>query len=107
MPKSVSGRIEDFGIVELVQTLYLGQKTARIDLAQEAVSGGLLVFFGGRLVHAATPALVGEEAFFEIGSWTHGTFAITSGNGIPADRTIAKSNDWLVLELLRRRDRAG
>ena len=98
-----SGRLEERGIVELVQYLSLAQKSARLDVAKDApVSSGVILVAAGRVVHAATSKLRGSEAFYEIGSWTHGSFAVTPE--IPVDRTIAEPNDFLILELLRRID---
>ena len=102
---SSGGRLSDFGVVELIQTLSLGMKTVKLELRHDSQGGGVLFLEGGRIVHAGTDSRQGEEAFYQIATWTDGSFQIHS-NQTTKDKNVGVSNDFLILEALRRIDEA-
>lgn len=99
------GRLSDFGIVELIQTLSLGMKTVKLELRHDTMGRGVLYLEGGRITHAGTEDKAGEEAFYQIATWADGAFEIHS-NQSTQDKNVAVSNDFLILEALRRMDEA-
>lgn len=102
---SSGGRLSDFGIVELIQTLSLGMKTVKLELRHDTKGRGVLYLEGGRIVHAGTEDKAGEEAFYQIATWADGGFEIHS-NQSTQDKNVQVSNDFLILEALRRMDEA-
>src|SRR5207253_1386267 len=68
------GRLSDFGIVELIQTLSLGMKTVKLELRHDQQGRGVLYLENGRIVHAGTEERAGEEAFYQIATWADGGF---------------------------------
>ncbi len=100
--KGFSGDLTNMGVVELIQVLELGNKTAIIRLKYKAHEG-VIYFKKGRIVHAEVGKLKGEKAFYLILNWTEGTFQIefTEHNVV---ETITTSNQGLLMEGLRRID---
>lgn len=100
--KGFSGDLANMGVVELIQALELGNKTAIIRL-QYKTHEGVIYFKKGRIVHAEVGKLKGEKAFYLILNWTEGTFQIefTEHNVM---ETITISNQGLLMEGLRRID---
>ncbi len=100
--KGFSGDLTNMGVVELIQVLELGNKTAIIRLKYKTHEG-VVYFKKGRIVHAEVGKLKGEKAFYLILNWTEGTFHIefTEHNVI---ETITTSNQGLLMEGLRRID---
>lgn len=100
--KGFSGDLTNMGVVELIQALELGNKTAIIRLKYKTHEG-VIYFKKGRIVHAEVGKLKGEKAFYLILNWTEGTFQIefTEHNIM---ETITISNQGLLMEGLRRID---
>lgn len=101
----VQGRLSDFGLIELVQTLSLGMKTVKLELSSEALGQAAIYIEDGRIVHSSTVEKQGDEAFYQIATWDDGAFQILSGQ-TTTDRNVGSSNDFLILEALRRMDEA-
>lgn len=101
--EGVRGRLADLGLIELIQTLSLGMKTAKLDLMH--ITGGHAAIFleEGRIVAADTERKHGEEAFYEMATWADGDFVILA-NHTAQEKNVAVSNDFLILEALRRID---
>jgi len=90
------------GIVELIQALELGNKTAIMRLKYKSHEG-VVYFKKGRIVHAEVGKIKGEKAFYLMLNWNEGTFQIefTEHNIV---ETITVSNQGLLMEGLRRID---
>lgn len=99
------GSLAVLGVVELIQTLSLSMKTVKLELRHDKQGGGALFLESGRIVHAVTDSKSGEEAFYQIATWADGSFQIHS-NQTTKDKNIGVSNDFLILEALRRIDEA-
>jgi CheY-like chemotaxis protein len=99
---SLTGRLADLSIAELLQTLNLAGKTARINIDAGLVKGNLSLL-DGTLLAATFEDKQGEEAFYELVGLTEGRFEVLVGaQSDPANLT--ESTDFLVLEALRRLD---
>lgn len=100
--RGFSGDLTNMGVVELIQALELGSKTAIIRFKYKTHEG-VVYFKKGRIVHAEVGKLKGEKAFYLILNWTEGSFQIefTEHNIM---ETITISNQGLLMEGLRRID---
>ena len=98
-------KLAGVGLWDLVQMECLARSRVVVLVTGEG-GIGYLYFDQGNIVHAVTAEYVGEEAAFEILSWTNGSFQ-------PCDRpwpeggTIATSHEALILEAARRRDESS
>lgn len=101
----VQGRLSDFGLIELIQTLALGMKTAKVEFTSDVHGTAALYMQEGRMVAASTLQKQGDEAFYEIATWGDGGFQILSGQSTK-DKNVEVGNDFLILEALRRMDEA-
>lgn len=99
---SVAGRLADLGLPDLVQVLSSGHKSAQVLLTQ-AHRQGSIWFDRGRIVAARTDRLRGEEAFFDLLTWTEGRFAVHTMKRV-RDRNISMQTTALLLEGFRRMD---
>ena len=96
------GDLAALSVVEIVQTLNLGGKTARVALRSSSGTGALW-FQDGAMIHAATGSLFGEPAVFALVEWTTGRFLVEYG--LTSDhRSIAGDTTQLLLDALRRLD---
>jgi hypothetical protein len=100
--KSVRGDLELFGLPEIVQTLTLGMKTACVVL-RNGRRRGRIWFAEGAALHARTGKLLGDVAFFELMSWTQGSFTIEPGR-TTRQRTLGSDALYLLMEGARRLD---
>lgn len=76
--KGLSGNIEDFNIMDIIQILSLGLKTAKVEI-NKGEQKGALYLQRGKIVHASIGSLRGPEAFFELIRWEKGNFYIIHG----------------------------
>jgi hypothetical protein len=89
-------------VVDLLQTLDIGQKSCRLEV-HHAGQEGEMQFVNGQLVHAALGNLSGEAAVYEVVAWTQGSFLIDFER-VECQRTITHSTQSVLLEALRRFD---
>lgn len=98
---AVVGRIADLSLVELVQTLTLGGRTARVSVVGGADRGTLQVR-EGKLVAAIHGSRVGEPALHSLVSVREGRFEVHfEDDGVV---NLTGASEFLLLEALRRRD---
>jgi hypothetical protein len=90
------GRLEDFELVDIIQILNLGLKTAKVEITR-GKEKGTLYLQRGKLVHAAQGGLLGPEAFFELMGWKEGNFSIVHGQRTN-DVNVKSDTAWLILE---------
>lgn len=101
----ISGELENMPLPDIVQTLAMGMKTARVGL-ESSRGHGELWFREGKICHASVGKLEGEEAVFRMLGWREGEFLIQ--HGLTGDReTIDSDPMFVVLEGLRRLDDAS
>jgi hypothetical protein len=97
-----TGRLDDLSLAEIVQTLTLGMKTARLELHARGRRGTIWVERGD-VRHACSGDVEGEPAFCEMVGWWSGRFVIEHDVAAPRT-TIRQDGTWLVMEALRRID---
>jgi hypothetical protein len=63
-----------------------------------------LYFFEGRIRHAVSEDVTGEEAFFAAFASREGRYSFTETQDLPPETSVASGTQYLVLEALRRMD---
>lgn len=103
--RGVHGQLENLGLPDIVQTLSMGMKTARVALDHDGFKGRIW-FRDGAIVHAKCGDEEGEAAFFTMVAWTNGEFVIE--HGIKTQHTSIENDAmFLIMEGVRRLDEAG
>lgn len=105
-PTGVMGTLRQMAVSEIVQSLELGRKTARVELVPADGQRGMVGFEDGRVVYAECGDLQGQDAFFSLARHTEGFFRIRYGEG-PSERNVEGSTTFLLLEAMRQMDEEG
>lgn len=77
--KGVSGSLEDLSLVDIIQLLNMGLKTAKIILIKDKEKGEIFID-SGRIVSVHMGNLTGHEAFYKLMEWYSGIFRIFHGH---------------------------
>jgi hypothetical protein len=103
-PGVIDGRLEEMNVIDLFQSLEMGQKTCSLTLSR----GGekcQIYLENGQVYDAAMGSAKGEEAVYKIVEWADGAFEIDFSGKSP-NRTISRSTQGLLMEGLRLLDEA-
>jgi hypothetical protein len=103
---ALSGTLDDFSLVDIIQLVDLGKKTGTIvlrDLQGSDATDGRIFFLEGAVHGAETGALIGEAALYSLFLATDGEFELHEGTELPP-RTIQISNAFVILEGSSRRE---
>ena len=107
MPTGVMGTLTQMALPEIVQTLEMGRKTARVDLVPaDGGEKGMIAFEMGQIRYAECGALRGDDAFYMLARHTEGFFRIHYGDK-PPEINIEHPTTFLLLEAMRRMDEEG
>ena len=101
-PASLTGRLAELSIAELLQTLHLAGKTAVVNIDAGLVKGSIGLV-DGNVLTATLEDKVGEEAFYELLALPQGSFEVRIGEQ-PDEPNLSESTEFLLLEALRRLD---
>ena len=101
-PEGFEGDLKALSVVEIVQTLTFGGKTARL-LVRSNARRGEIWFQDGAMTHAAAGTMFGDLAVYAMVEWTSGHFVVEYGLSTEL-RSITQDGTFLVLEGLRRLD---
>jgi CheY-like chemotaxis protein len=105
-PGVIQGRLEEMSIMDLLQSLEMGQKSCKLTIRRG--SDACQMFFAtGQCKHAQFGAIEGEPAVYKIVSWTDGEFEIDFNSGATDRATITRSTTGLLMEALRLLDEAN
>ena len=96
------GSLAELPLTDILQLVAVSSKTGVLVLRNGEARGEIHVD-RGQIAHAATAALAGEQAFYELGRWAAGEFDFSQDAPIAA-RTIDKSNTNLLMEAARQID---
>jgi len=100
-PPAVTGRLSDLPLVDLLQTLMHGGRTARIVVVGTADLGAVQVR-DGRIVAATHGTRAGEPALQSLVAGREGRFEVRFEDA--GLTNLAGTSEFLLLEALRRRD---
>ena len=96
------GSLAELPLTDILQLVAVSSKTGVLGMRNGEARGEIHVD-RGQIVHAATGALGGEQAFYEMARWNAGEFDFTQDAPIAA-RTIEISNTNLMMEAARQID---
>jgi CheY-like chemotaxis protein len=103
-PGVVQGRLEEMSIMDLMQSLEMGQKSCQLTIRRGEETAELF-FTSGQCSDAKLGALEGEAAVFEAVRWPDGQFEIDFNAGSKRT-TISRTTTGLLMEGLRLIDEA-
>lgn len=104
-PGVIQGRLEEMSILDLLQSLEMGQKSCRLSL-RRGNDQCEMFFTGGQCKHAKTGDVEGDNAVYKVVSWNDGEFEIDFNTN--SDRTsTTRSTTGLLMEGLRLIDEAN
>jgi len=98
-PGVVQGRLEEMSILDLMQSLEMGQKSCRLTIRRGDETGELF-FSSGQCKDAKLGSSEGESAVFQAVRWADGEFEIDF-NSAPTRSTISRTTTGLLMEALR------
>ena len=106
-PGVIQGRLEEMSMIDLLQSLEMGQKSCRL-LVQKGTERAELYFAGGQCRDAKMNHLAGDDAVFKVVLWTEGEFEIdfNAANASTAN-TTTRSTTGLLMEAMRLLDEAN
>ncbi|MCL4522747.1 MAG: DUF4388 domain-containing protein [Acidobacteria bacterium] len=104
-PGTVQGRLEEMSIMDLLQSLEMGQKSCRLTINHGDATCELY-FAGGACKHAQMGSIEGNEAVFKAVSWADGEFEIDF-NASSDKVTTTMSTQGLLMEAFRLIDEAS
>lgn len=96
------GSLVELPLTDILQLVAVSSKTGVLNLRNGEGRGEIHVD-KGRIVHAATGALSGEQAFYELARWLTGEFDFTQDIAV-GPQTVTTSNTNLMLEAARQID---
>ncbi len=96
------GSLAELHLPDIIQLVSVSGKTGVFHLIDGAHRGDIWLH-EGRIVHAETEELSGEEAVYALAIWRAGEFRFEAGVATPR-QTIQKSNTNLLMEAARRLD---
>ncbi len=100
----LTGQLSDLSLPDLIQTLYMADKTAQITVSGTE-GAGTAHLVDGRIVSAAWGELRGEPALDRLMELTQGRFEVKLG-ARPTSFNIEGDTDFILLEAMRRIDEA-
>ena len=105
MQEGVKGRLKDMSMPDIIQTLYMGRRTAAVNIGSEEGAGKVFVE-NGNIVHAGFRELSGENALYHLLSWKDGEFEVEM-DVKTQEKTISANVEHLLLEGMKRLDEAN
>jgi len=98
-PGVVQGRLEEMSILDLMQSLEMGQKSCRLTIRRGDDTCELF-FSAGQCTDAKLGPAEGEAVVFQAVRWPDGEFEIDF-NAAPTRTTISRTTTGLLMEALR------
>ncbi|MBI4461522.1 MAG: response regulator [Acidobacteria bacterium] len=98
-PGVIEGRLEEMNVIDLLQSLEMGQKSCRLTLNNSKEKCEIFLE-NGQVYDAALGKTAGDEAVYKIVEWNQGTFEIDF-SGKSDKRRTTHSTQGLLMEALR------
>jgi CheY-like chemotaxis protein len=106
-PGVIQGRLEEMSMIDLMQSLEMGQKSCRL-VVQKGGEQGELFFANGQCRDAKIDNLQGDDAVYKVLLWTEGEFEIDFNAANASDRTTTtRSTTGLLMEAMRLMDESN
>jgi CheY-like chemotaxis protein len=106
-PGVIQGRLEEMSMIDLMQSLEMGQKSCRL-LVQKGGEQGELYFTSGQCRDARIGSTEGDDAVYKVVLWTEGEFEIDFNAANASTRTTTTRNTTgLLMEAMRLMDEAN
>jgi CheY-like chemotaxis protein len=106
-PGVIQGRLEEMSMIDLLQSLEMGQKSCRL-VVQKAGEQAELYFASGQCRDAKIGTTEGDDAVFKILLWTEGEFEIDFNAANASTRTTTTRNTTgLLMEAMRLMDESN
>jgi len=106
-PGVIQGRLEEMSMIDLMQSLEMGQKSCRL-VVQHKGEQGELYFAGGQCRDAKIGKTEGDDAVYRVVLWTAGEFEIDFNAANASGRTTTtKNTTGLLMEAMRLMDEAN
>lgn len=99
-PTGVMGSLKQMGVAEIIQTLEIGKKSARVDIQPIHGEKATLHVHDGQLVHASTPTLAGERVIARLVDKKEGFFRIHYEKET-CERNVTRPTQFVLLEAMR------
>jgi len=98
-PGVIQGRLEEMSILDLMQSLEMGQKSCRLTIRHDGETCEMF-FTSGQCADAKLGSVEGEDAVFQVVRWPAGEFEIDF-NFSASRSTISRTTTGLLMEALR------
>jgi CheY-like chemotaxis protein len=106
-PGVIQGRLEEMSMIDLMQSLEMGQKSCRLIVRNNGVQGELY-FAGGQCRDARVGKVEGDDAVYKVVLWTAGEFEIDFNAANASEKTTTtKNTTGLLMEAMRLMDEAN
>ncbi len=106
-PGVIQGRLEEMSMIDLMQSLEMGQKSCRL-VVQQGSAQCELYFASGQCRDAKIGSVEGDEAVYKVVLWTEGEFEIDFNAANASTRTTTTRNTTgLLMEAMRLMDEAN
>jgi CheY-like chemotaxis protein len=106
-PGVIQGRLEEMSMIDLMQSLEMGQKSCRL-IVKKGSESGELYFSGGQCRDAKSGEAEGDDAVYRVLLWTEGEFEIDFSAANASNRTTTTRNTTgLLMEAMRLMDEAS
>jgi len=106
-PGVIQGRLEEMSMIDLMQSLEMGQKSCRL-LVHHDGEQGELYFANGQCRDAKIGKVEGDDAVYRVVLWTAGDFEIDFNAANASTRTTTtKNTTGLLMEAMRLMDEAN
>jgi len=106
-PGVIQGRLEEMSMIDLMQSLEMGQKSCRLIVRNNGVQGELY-FAGGQCRDAKVGKVEGDDAVYKVVLWSAGDFEIDFNAANASKRTTTtKNTTGLLKEAMRLMDEAN
>jgi CheY-like chemotaxis protein len=106
-PGVIQGRLEEMSMIDLLQSLEMGQKSCRL-VVHKGNETGELYFASGQCRDAKIGKFVGDDAVYKVLLWTEGEFEIDfNAANASSNTTTTRSTTGLLMEAMRLMDEAS
>jgi CheY-like chemotaxis protein len=106
-PGVIQGRLEEMSMIDLMQSLEMGQKSCRLAVRKGGEQGELY-FANGQCRDAKIGKVEGDDAVYKVVLWTEGEFEIDFNAANASTRTTTTRNTTgLLMEAMRLMDESN